>query len=79
MLSVRNAIISASLLFVMSLGFTVLNMMQSPDSEGYGTDSFGTRGLGYRGMFETLDELNIPVSRQFAPPIVEKLVNLSNF
>ena len=73
MLSVRNAIISASLLFVMSLGFTVLNMMQSPDSEGYGTDSFGTRGLGYRGMFETLDELNIPVSRQFAPPIVEKL------
>lgn len=73
MLSVRNAIFSASLLFVMAIGFSVLNMMKPPDSAGYGSDSYGTRGRGYRALFETLDELNITVTRQFAPPIAADL------
>lgn len=73
MLSVRNAVISASLLFVLAIGFSLLNMVQTPDSDGQAVDSYGIRGRGFRGMYETLERLNIPVTRSVIPPEVDRL------
>lgn len=68
MLSVRNAIISATLLLIMAIGASLLSMMQAPDSGGHGTDSYGTMARGYRALYETLEELGVETSRGFAPP-----------
>ena len=73
MLSVRNAIVSASLLFLLSLILSVVQMLQTPDSDGRGNDSFGTRGGGFRALFETLERLEVPVSRNLAPPRSSRL------
>lgn len=68
MLSVRNAIIAAALLFLMAIGLSLLNMLRTPDSNGEAADSYGTHGRGFRGIYETLGRLNIPVDRTLAPP-----------
>ena len=68
MLSVRSAILVASLLLVVSLVTSVITMLQTPDSGGLAHDSYGTRGFGYRGLFEVLEELGIPATRSMAPP-----------
>ncbi|MEZ6051056.1 MAG: DUF4350 domain-containing protein [Planctomycetaceae bacterium] len=68
MLSVRNVILAASLLLIVSLLASVLTMLQTPDSGGLGNDTFGTRGQGYRGLFEILAELGTETSRSLAPP-----------
>ncbi|MCP4784609.1 MAG: DUF4350 domain-containing protein [Fuerstiella sp.] len=67
-MSVRNAIVAATVLLVLSIMTSLLSMIREPDSGGMGNDSFGTQGHGYRGLFETLDELGIEVDREFAPP-----------
>ena len=51
MLSVRNAVLAASLLLIVAVVSSVVTMMQTPDSDGLGHDSFGTRGGGYRGLY----------------------------
>ncbi|HIK94746.1 MAG TPA: DUF4350 domain-containing protein [Planctomycetes bacterium] len=68
MLSVRNAVVAATILLVLSILTSLLSMVREPDSDGMGNDSFGTQGHGYRGLFETLDELEVEVNREFAPP-----------
>lgn len=68
MVSVRSAIVSAILLFVMAIGFSIINMTKTPDSGGFNNDSFGTRGRGFRALYETFDELDIAVQRELAPP-----------
>ncbi len=68
MLSVRNAVIAATVLLVLSIMTSLLSMIREPDSGGMGNDSFGTQGHGYRGLFETLGELEVKVDREFAPP-----------
>ena len=68
MLSVRNAVVAATVLLVLSIMTSLLAMVREPDSGGMGQDSFGTQGHGYRGLFETLDELEVDVVRGFAPP-----------
>jgi hypothetical protein len=68
MLSVRNAILAAALLLVLAIVTSIVGMLQTPDSGGMGRDSFGTRGTGYRGLFEVLGELGIETRRRLAPP-----------
>ena len=75
MLSVRNAILAAAVLLIVALVTSVVTMVQTPDSGGLGNDSFGTRGRGYRGLFEVLDELGITTSRSFAPPEAANLAD----
>ena len=75
MLSVRNAVVSASLLLILAIFFSVLNMTQPPDSDGMGVDSYGTRGRGFRAMFETLERLDVDVSRNVSPPAAGDLPN----
>ena len=73
MLSVRNAVLAAVGLLVLSIVASLLTMVREPDSEGMGNDSFGTRGYGYRALFEMLDELDVAVTREYAPPNPEHL------
>lgn len=73
MLSVRNAIIAATLLLVTTLVFSLTSMIEEPDSGGIGKDTYGLRAFGFRGLFQTLEELDVEVSRSFSPPIVSSL------
>ncbi|MEZ6129855.1 MAG: DUF4350 domain-containing protein [Planctomycetaceae bacterium] len=68
MLSVRNAVLAAAGLLLVSILSSVLTMFRAPDSDGNGADSYGTRAYGYRALFEVLHELNVPVVRDLAPP-----------
>jgi hypothetical protein len=54
---------------VFSILSLVWSMLRPPDSGGMRADSYGTRGNGYRALFESLDELNVPVRRQLGPPL----------
>jgi hypothetical protein len=68
MLSVRNAILASVLIFVLSMIFSVVSLTHPPDSDGKGRDTYGTRRDGYRGLFDTLSELEIPTERGLHPP-----------
>jgi len=68
MLSVRNAVLAAAALLVVSILSSVFMMFGEPDSDGNGADSYGTRAYGYRALFEVLHELDVPVVRELAPP-----------
>lgn len=66
--SVRSVILLAVLLLLFSLVYSILSLLRPPDSGGQGQDSYGTQGYGFRALYEVLHELDIEVSRQFAPP-----------
>lgn len=66
--SVRSVILLAVFLLLFSLVYSILSLLRPPDSGGQGQDSFGTQGYGFRALYEVLRELDIEVSRQFAPP-----------
>lgn len=68
MLTPRNVILLSVAICVFALLWTIYDVTRPPDSGGIGRDSYGTRALGQRGLFETLSELNLPVSRRLAPP-----------
>lgn len=66
--SVRSWILLAVGIFVLVMVLELLSLRQTPDSKGFGRDSYGTRVSGYRGVYETLEELGVRVERQLAPP-----------
>ena len=66
--SVRSIILLSVLIFGVSIVIACLSLLEPPDSGGRGGDTYGTRGHGYRALFETLEELEVPVHRQLAPP-----------
>ncbi len=67
MLNTRNVVAAAVIVTLVSLVGAILALWQSPGS-GLGIDSYGTRGHGFRGLFEILAELHVPVERADAPP-----------
>ena len=69
MLTPRNAIITVVTLAAVSLLVSVIQLMQPPDSDGKGWDSYGTRAFGQRALFEIVEELGVPVSRGLMPPL----------
>src|SRR5262245_47085646 len=71
LLTARNAILIATAILVLSLVWMCLKMLRPNDSDGIAQDSYGTRGDGYRALFETLEELKVPVSRSLGPPSAE--------
>lgn len=75
MLSVRSAIIAATLLLLITLASSLASMVQEPDSGGIGKDTYGLRAYGFRGLFQTLEELDIHVERSFSPPIASELTS----
>jgi Domain of unknown function (DUF4350) len=68
LLTARNAILAVSVVFAVSLIWACVDMLHPNDSGGMGHDSYGTRADGFRGLYETLEELHVPVNRGLAPP-----------
>lgn len=68
MLTPRNFIGVTITIAVISVLSASWSMLQPPDSGGLRADSYGTRGNGYRALFETFQELNVPVRRLLVPP-----------
>ena len=75
MLTPRNFISVTIVIAVFSILSVCWSMLQPADSGGIRADSYGTRGNGYRALFETLDELNVPVRRLLVPPVPEEFPN----
>jgi hypothetical protein len=68
LLSVRNAILAATAVLVLSIISACWSMLRPQDSGGLRSDSHGTRRGGYRGLYETLEGLGVTVRRDLAPP-----------
>src|SRR4051812_38900755 len=71
LLTARNAILTAALVLAVSLVWACATMLRPNDSDGMGRDSFGTRNGGFRALFETLRELQVPVRRSLEPPAAD--------
>jgi hypothetical protein len=67
MLNTRNVVSAAVLLTVASLLGALLAFLRPPGG-GLGIDTYGTRAHGYRGLYDILAELKIPVERANVPP-----------
>jgi len=66
--SSRTAIallVGAAILAAVSVAY---NLLKTPDHGGFARDSFGTTAHGQRGIYETLERLDVPVSRSLLPP-----------
>jgi hypothetical protein len=68
MLTPRNFIGLTIAIAVFSILSLCWSMLQTPDGGGLRADSFGTRGIGHRAIFESLEELGVPVHRELGPP-----------
>lgn len=68
MLNARNVIAITIVLAVISLAWGFYTLTRPPDSGGLGSDSYGTRVHGLKGLFEILDDLKIPTERSLGPP-----------
>ncbi len=68
MLNARNILALTIVIAVVSLAWGCLELARPPDSGGMGSDSYGTRAYGQRGLFEILNDLRIPVERILGPP-----------
>lgn len=68
MLTARSVVITVVTIAVLSIIGMVINLMLPPDSGGWGRDSYGTRALGQRALYELAKELNVPVERGLVPP-----------
>ncbi|WP_437206126.1 DUF4350 domain-containing protein [Planctomicrobium sp. SH664] len=68
MLIARNAILTAVGVTILCLVLGVLALLRPQSANGTGFDSFGTKAYGFRGLYELLEELHIPVRREVAPP-----------
>jgi hypothetical protein len=68
MLTGRTVIIAAIVLAALSLLGSMISMLQPPDQDGLGIDTYGTRALGYKAVYDTLRELGVDERREFGPP-----------
>ena len=72
LLSARNVILASAAVLALSVLGMCISMLRPNDTKGLAQDSFGTRGGGYRGLFEVLAELGVAVRRHIAPPAGEE-------
>lgn len=68
MLSARSVLGLFFTLTIFSLVVVFFQMLMPPDSNGLGHDSYGIRQNGMRGLYETLEALDLPVQRGLVPP-----------
>jgi hypothetical protein len=68
MLNTRNVLAAVLIVIFLSLVGACAALLQSPAGGGLGVDTYGTRGHGFRGLFEILGQLAIPVERTTVPP-----------
>jgi len=67
-LTPRRFIILTITLAVFSILWSCWTLIRDPDSGGQAMDSWGTRALGHRAVFDTLIDVGLPVRRQLSPP-----------
>src|SRR5689334_20610004 len=67
--SVRSLVLFSVVVTVVSIVAGALSTLATPDSDGQGADSYGTRGHGFRALYETLSELPVDVQRHLPPPV----------
>jgi uncharacterized protein DUF4350 len=67
MLNTRNVVAAAVIVATVSLLGALVAFLWPPGG-GLGIDTYGVRGHGFRGLFEILAELHVPVERATAPP-----------
>ncbi|HEX6962602.1 MAG TPA: DUF4350 domain-containing protein [Lacipirellula sp.] len=67
-LSPRSVILAAVAVLAVSMVWMIATILRPKDSGGLGRDSYGTRADGYRALYETIEELGVPVSRSISPP-----------
>ena len=63
----RSVIILAVIVAVLSIAAALFRLTRPPDHEGRGSDSYGTRAWGYRGLYELMETMHVPVVRELAP------------
>ena len=68
MLNTRNVLAAVLIVMFLSLVGACVSLLRSPTGGGLGVDTYGTRGHGFRGLFEILEQLEIPVERTTVPP-----------
>ncbi|HXY35434.1 MAG TPA: DUF4350 domain-containing protein [Planctomycetaceae bacterium] len=68
MLTTRNVVTVVILVVLISLVSACISLLGSPTSGVAGRDSYGTHAFGFRALYETLQELNVPVERELLPP-----------
>ena len=75
MLTARSVLIVAISLAVIALLGGLISLLQPPDQGGLGMDTYGTRALGYRAVFDTLTALDFDQRRELGPPNATELSN----
>lgn len=68
MFTPRNVVLTVIAIFVISVAWACYTVTRPPDSGGLGGDTYGVRQHGLRGLFEVLEELDVPVERGLTPP-----------
>lgn len=75
MITPRSVILTIVAVLLAALAWGVFGILGEPDSGGRAADSYGTRNDGQRGLYETMTELGLPVSRSLAPPGADVALN----
>jgi hypothetical protein len=63
----HNLLLGFGALFLLGLILAVASLTRPNDSGGIGRDSYGVRGDGFRGVYELLEEVGVPVRRELYP------------
>ncbi len=71
MLTPRNAIVVAALLFAALVISSVFSSLAPPQSDGTGPDSYNRRREGTHALVALLEELGVPAQRVTDPPSVD--------
>lgn len=71
MLSPRTAILAAACLFAVYVVNSAWTAVAPKTSAARGEDSFGRGRDGYRGIYDVLEQLDVPVERRIDPPTAD--------
>jgi hypothetical protein len=81
MLTTRNVVTVVILVMLISIVSAAISLLRSPSGVVTGRDSYGTQSYGFRGLYDTLEELNVPVERELTPPdgLLDRDITLAIF
>ncbi len=68
MLTARSVLIMAVAVAVLAGIGALVSLLHSPDSNGLGSDTYGTRASGFKAVFDLLAQFGVEQQRRLAPP-----------